>query len=74
MALASSLQSLTFGEWFNQSLEGEPDIWRTVQPEPGRSDTAKQSSELVIWRTVQPEPGRSDPAKQSSELVISKTV
>ena len=52
----TSLVSLTFGNGFNQSLQGvtlpgslqELDIWREVRPELAGSDTAKQSLELSV--------------------------
>jgi hypothetical protein len=80
--LPSSLQSLKFGDDFNQSLEGVtfPSGLQSLtfgskfnQRLNGVSLPSGLHSELDVWLQVQPETGRSELAKWASDLVTSHT-
>ena len=55
--MPSSLQSLSFGLLFNH-----------VQPKPGGSELAIESSKLEVWQQIQPMPGAGVLAIVSSNL------
>eukprot|EP00931_Biecheleriopsis_adriatica_P045306 TRINITY_DN25969_c0_g1_i10.p1 TRINITY_DN25969_c0_g1~~TRINITY_DN25969_c0_g1_i10.p1 ORF type:complete len:102 (-),score=40.20 TRINITY_DN25969_c0_g1_i10:35-340(-) len=69
VALPSSLQSLTFGDLFNQSQSGEGGFAKQpAELESGEGGFAKQPAELDFWRSLQSESGESGFAKQPAEL------
>ena len=86
--LPGSLQSLTFGFDFNQSLEGiqlptslqtsatrQPaqfDLRRQLRPELGGHPTAQQPAEFDAWRKVQPELGGHPTTRQPAEFDVRR--
>eukprot|EP00931_Biecheleriopsis_adriatica_P045309 TRINITY_DN25969_c0_g1_i9.p1 TRINITY_DN25969_c0_g1~~TRINITY_DN25969_c0_g1_i9.p1 ORF type:complete len:107 (-),score=39.82 TRINITY_DN25969_c0_g1_i9:16-336(-) len=74
VALPSSLQSLTFGDLFNQSQSGEGGFAK--QPAELESEVAlsKQPAELDFWRSLQSESGESGFAKQLAELDFRRSL
>ena len=85
MTWPSSLQSLTFGLLFNQSLDGVTwphslqslrfsNDFNIFQPEFAEGDLAKRPPELNIWVSFQPEAGGNGVAEQPPELDLREVL